>query len=248
MKKNNTRSTLLSLFFLTAVIGAPLFPVSVHGEEAKPPIDHSMDNMKSETDQCDMAGHMQKMNDMLKMKSGDEFDKAFLSHMIMHHQGAIDMAMTAKANAKHDEIKKMAQDIIQAQTQEIEKMKEEAEKNADKDKEEKEKIEVKNKADNKIYVAEKSLKDAGDKAPKDIKENVEKKIKELKNLIGKGTKDEMEQKTKDLSDELAKIGQAMYNKQTPPQPGQEVPKEEKKSSSAKASEDKGKVEEGQVVN
>lgn len=131
---------------------------------------------------------------------------------------------------------------------EIEKMKEEAEKNADKDKEEKEKIEVKNKADNMIYVAEKSLKDAGDKAPKDIKENVEKKIKELKDLIGKGTKDEMEQKTKDLSDELAKIGQAMYNKQTPPQPGQEVPKEEKKSSSAKATEDKGKVEEGQVVN
>ena len=131
---------------------------------------------------------------------------------------------------------------------EIEKMKEEAEKNADKDKEEKEKIEVKNKADNMIYVAEKSLKDAGDKAPKDIKENVEKKIKELKDLIGKGTKDEMEQKTKDLSDELAKIGQAMYNKQTSPQPGQEVPKEEKKSSSAKATEDKGKVEEGQVVN
>jgi len=128
---------------------------------------------------------------------------------------------------------------------EIEKMKEEAEKNADKDKEEKEKIEVKNKADNMIYVAEKSLKDAGDKAPKDVKENVEKKIKELKDLIGKGTKDEMEQKTKDLSDELAKIGQAMYQNQ-------------KKEDTAKASpsgkptgdksEDKGKVEEGQVVN
>ena len=109
-------------------------------------------------------------------------------------------------------------------------------------------IRVMSRSSNQVALLEKSLKDAGDKAPKDIKENVEKKIKELKNLIGKGTKDEMEQKTKDLSDELAKIGQAMYNKQTPPQPGQEVPKEEKKSSSAKASEDKGKVEEGQVVN
>ena len=128
---------------------------------------------------------------------------------------------------------------------EIEKMKEEAEKNADKDKEEKDKIEVKNKADNMIYVAEKSLKDAGDKAPKDVKENVEKKIKELKDLIGKGTKDEMEQKTKDLSDELTKIGQAMYNKQAPPQPGQGAPKEENKE---EKKEDKAKVEEGQVVN
>lgn len=125
---------------------------------------------------------------------------------------------------------------------EIEKMKVEAEKNADRDKEEKEKIEAKNKADNMVYVAEKSLKDAEDKAPKDVKENVEKKIKELKEATGKGTKEEIEQKTKDLSDELTKIGQAMYNKQTPPQSGQTAPKEEK--SEAK----KEKVEEGQVVN
>ncbi len=132
---------------------------------------------------------------------------------------------------------------------EIEKMKEEAEKNADKDKEEKEKIEVRNKADNMIYVAEKSLRDAGDKADKTVKENVEKKIKELKEKIEKGTKDEIESKTKDLSDELSKIGQAMYNKKEAKPGEQQPPKGE--SSSAKASEDKGKkdkVEEGEVVN
>jgi len=126
---------------------------------------------------------------------------------------------------------------------EIEKMKEEAEKNVEKDREEKEKIEAKNKADNMIYVAEKSLKDAGDKVSKDVKESIEKKIKELKDLIAKGSKQEMEDKTKELSDELTKIGQAMYGQQ-----GQQPPKEDK-SSSAKASEDKkGKVEEGEVVN
>lgn len=126
---------------------------------------------------------------------------------------------------------------------EIDKMKAEAEKNAEKDKEEKEKIEVKNKADNMIYVAEKSLKDAGDKAPKDIKENVEKKIKDLKDKLEKGTKEEIESKTKDLSDELAKIGQAMYNKQEPQkQAGQTPPKEDKKE------DKKEKVEEGEVVN
>lgn len=131
---------------------------------------------------------------------------------------------------------------------EIEKMKEEAEKNAEKDKEEKEKIEVRNKADNMIYVAEKSLKDAGDKAPKDIKETIEKKIKELKETTTKGTKEEIESKTKDLSDELSKIGQAMYSKQEPSKPAAEENKNEDKSDSTKASDDKEKVEEGEVVN
>jgi molecular chaperone DnaK len=131
---------------------------------------------------------------------------------------------------------------------EIEKMREEAEKNADKDKEEKEKIEVRNKADNMIYVSEKSLRDGGDKVDKTVKENVEKKIKELKEKIEKGTKEEIETKTKDLSDELSKICAAMYSKEqakpgTQAGPQGEQPKEEEKK------DEKGKkVEEGEVVN
>jgi uncharacterized protein (DUF305 family) len=57
------------------------------------------------------------------MLTGDDFDKAFLSEMIVHHQGAIDMATLAKQNAKHDEIKKLADDIVVAQTKEIGEMK-----------------------------------------------------------------------------------------------------------------------------
>lgn len=130
---------------------------------------------------------------------------------------------------------------------EIEKMREEAEKHAEEDTKEKEKIEVRNKADNMIYVAEKSLKDAGDKVTKDLKEEVDKKIKDLKDSLSKGSKEEIEDKTKDLSDSLQKIGQAMYG-----QPGQQKAGEAKseESASAKASADKGKkdVEEGEVVN
>ena len=133
---------------------------------------------------------------------------------------------------------------------EIEKMREEAEKNADKDKEEKEKIEVRNKADNMIYVSEKSLRDAGEKVDKAVKENVEKKIKELKEKMEKGTKDEIEAKTKDLSDELSKIGQAAYAK-SEAKPGEAKAEDLKESASAEASANKGKkdkVEEGEVVN
>jgi uncharacterized protein (DUF305 family) len=65
---------------------------------------------------------MAQMNDALKTKTGYDFDKLFLSEMIEHHQGAIDMAKLAKTNAKHDEIKKMADDIISAQSKEIDMM------------------------------------------------------------------------------------------------------------------------------
>lgn len=65
---------------------------------------------------------MDAMTKQLEGKSGDEFDKAYLDMMVMHHQGAIDMAKLAKTNAKHEEIKKLSDDIITAQESEITQM------------------------------------------------------------------------------------------------------------------------------
>jgi len=65
---------------------------------------------------------MSQMSEDLRGKTGDDFDQAFLSGMIEHHQGAIDMAELAKENAKHDEIKKLADDILSAQSKEIDMM------------------------------------------------------------------------------------------------------------------------------
>ncbi|MEN9327288.1 MAG: chaperone protein molecular chaperone DnaK [Candidatus Parcubacteria bacterium] len=131
--------------------------------------------------------------------------------------------------------------------EEIEKMRVEAEKHAEADKEEKEKIEIRNKADNMIYVSEKSLKDVGDKAPKEDREEVEKMIKELKDSFEKGTKEEIEQKTAALSESLQKIGQHMYNKQEPSESeGGAQPAAEEQPAEDKPKADKD-VEEGQVV-
>lgn len=69
-----------------------------------------------------MQGEMDAMMAALEGKTGDEFDKAFLSEMIMHHQGAVEMAEAALTNAKHAEIKTMANAIISAQTTEIQQM------------------------------------------------------------------------------------------------------------------------------
>lgn len=71
-------------------------------------------------------GRMQQSNDAMMMEleggQGDEFDKAFMAQMIVHHQGAIQMAELALQNAKHEEIKSMARDIISAQNTEIRQM------------------------------------------------------------------------------------------------------------------------------
>lgn len=65
------------------------------------------------------AGMMQSLNG----KSGEDFDKAFLEQMIMHHQSAINMAAPGKTNAKHQEVKDLTAAIITAQTKEIKQMK-----------------------------------------------------------------------------------------------------------------------------
>ena len=85
-----------------------------------------MDNndRNNNNDMMGMHDSMQGMMQGLENKTGDEFDKAFISEMVLHHQGAIDMANAALKNAKHQEIKDLANAIISAQTKEINQMKE----------------------------------------------------------------------------------------------------------------------------
>jgi uncharacterized protein (DUF305 family) len=76
-------------------------------------------------DDADSAGGGMTMTEMsqdLTDKSGDDFDAAFITAMIDHHQGAIDMAELAESRAGHDEIKQLSQDIIRAQEAEIAQM------------------------------------------------------------------------------------------------------------------------------
>mgnify|MGYP003392910183 FL=1 len=74
------------------------------------------------SDGSTMSDAMAGMTAGLDGKTGDEFDRAFIEGMIVHHEGAVAMAQQALQLAKHDEIKEMAQDIISAQTREINTM------------------------------------------------------------------------------------------------------------------------------
>ncbi len=79
--------------------------------------------MGSSAPTMNMADMMASMNTELLGKSGDAFDKAFLSEMTVHHQGAVEMAKLALTQANHKEIKDLANAIIAAQNKEIAQMK-----------------------------------------------------------------------------------------------------------------------------
>lgn len=54
--------------------------------------------------------------------TGETYDRNFIANMIAHHHGAIDMAKLALQNARHQELKDMAANIITAQQKEIDDM------------------------------------------------------------------------------------------------------------------------------
>lgn len=75
------------------------------------------------SDNTSMTTSMQMSASSLNSKTGDDFDEAFISEMIAHHEGAVEMAKLSSANAKHDEIKQLSIEIVSAQEKEIVQMK-----------------------------------------------------------------------------------------------------------------------------
>ena len=97
---------------------------------------------------------------------------------------------------------------------EVERMQKEAESHTAEDEKKKELIEARNIADSLVYTAEKSLKDAGEKVPADVKGEVEEKVKTAKEKIAGEDLDAIRKATNELGAALQKVGPAMS--QTPP--------------------------------
>ncbi|MDZ8085699.1 MAG: DUF305 domain-containing protein [Nostoc sp. DedQUE12b] len=73
-----------------------------------------------------MMNHGGSMNHSMGMDLGPadaNFDLRFIDAMIPHHQGAVEMANVAQQKSKRPEIKKLADNIIKSQKQEITQMK-----------------------------------------------------------------------------------------------------------------------------
>lgn len=152
--------------------------------------------------------------------------------------------VSAKDKATNKEQKITIQGGTGLSKEEIEKKVKEAQVHAEEDRKKKEQIEARNAADTLTYAAEKSLRDAGDKVPADLKTSIEGKVKAVRDVLQTASTEELKQKTQELSLEMQKIGQHMYGQQgsqqgQPEQGPQQGPEEPKK-------DDNGPVE-GEVV-
>jgi Domain of unknown function (DUF305) len=65
---------------------------------------------------------MAKMMTAMAIKPSGDIDKDFVAMMTPHHQGAIDMALTLLRYGRNEQLRRLAQEIIVTQRQEIEVM------------------------------------------------------------------------------------------------------------------------------
>ncbi|MCI5051034.1 MAG: DUF305 domain-containing protein [Candidatus Pacebacteria bacterium] len=117
MKTNTLVAVIISL-----LIGGGIgYALNNSKPQAETPMmmDHSMMNMGD----TGMEAMMMDMTARMEGKSGDELDRIFLEDMIVHHQGAVDMAIIIKESTERPELREFAQEIIDVQDQEINMMK-----------------------------------------------------------------------------------------------------------------------------
>lgn len=126
--------------------------------------------------------------------------------------GILNVKAKDKASGKEQSIRIEASSGLSEE--DIKKMKEEAEANAEEDKKKKELADEKNSADMMIFTAEKSLKEYGDKVGPEVKTAIEEKITKVK--TAKDGQDITAIKTaiEELTAEISKIGEAMNKNNT----------------------------------
>ncbi len=110
-----------------------------------------------------------------------------------------------KASGKEQSIKIEASSGLT--DEDIKKMREEAEINAEEDMKKKELVDQKNTAEMMIFTAEKSLKDYGDKVPEETKKSIENKIEEVKKAKEGSDVTAIKMKLEEMTTELSKIGE-----------------------------------------
>lgn len=93
---------------------------------------------------------------------------------------------------------------------EVERMVNEAERNASTDKEKRDRIEAKNQADSLAYQAEKQIKDLGDKVPEADKTKIEGLVKRLREVIAKDDHEAIAAQTEELKQALYALSSSVY--------------------------------------
>ncbi len=142
--------------------------------------------------------------------------------------GILSVKAKDKATNKEQSIRIEARSSLSKD--EIEKMQKDAEAHAQEDLKKKDLVEAKNIAEQLIYTAEKSLRDAGEKVPAELRASIENKVTDAKKAKDGSDMELIKKTTTELSTELQKIGEMMSNPSTSSGQEQkegEAPKEDK---------------------
>jgi len=131
--------------------------------------------------------------------------------------GILNVSAKDKATGKSHNIRIEAKSGLSQE--EIDRMKREAELNADSDKKAKEEIDKLNEADSLVFQTEKQLKEYGDKIPAEKKTVIEGALNDLKAAHGAKDFAKLEVALKSLNDAWAAASQDMYNAQNQQQGG-----------------------------
>ena len=131
--------------------------------------------------------------------------------------GILNVSAKDKATGKSHNIRIEAKSGLSQE--EIDRMKREAEMNADADKKAKEEIDKLNEADSMVFQTEKQLKEYGDKIPAEKKTAIESAVTELKAAHAAKDFAKIEVSLKSLNDAWAAASQDMYNAQNQQQGG-----------------------------
>ena len=108
---------------------------------------------------------------------------------------------------------------------EVEKMKREAELHAEEDRQRREEIEMRNQADTLAYTAEKTIRDAGENVPPDVRSDIEDAIRQVRDALAGVDGEAIRAATDSLSQALQRAGSAIYGQQAGDEPSGE-PEEE----------------------
>ncbi|MCH2522995.1 MAG: molecular chaperone DnaK [Dehalococcoidia bacterium] len=98
--------------------------------------------------------------------------------------------------------------------EDVEKLVQEAEANADDDRKKKESVETRNLADNLIYTTEKTLAENSDKVPEELKTQIESKVATLKEALESDDDESIKSSLDDLQQTLQELGNAVYSQES----------------------------------
>jgi hypothetical protein len=120
------------LRFLKPGLGAAVFGVRLLVAFAAPPLAfaheaHSPAQHAATSDEsaflAENEAAMNRMMSAMEAKPAGDIDRDFVAMMAPHHQGAIDMAVLELRYGKNEQLRRIAQEIIVSQMQEIAAMK-----------------------------------------------------------------------------------------------------------------------------